>query len=172
MSKIFLKKATQKELGWIVDAIDRCRPVMASHQSGQWQGNEPSKTTILQDILNGTYYLLSIDEVTVGGCASLNNEPAYNHLISGSWLNQNPYRVLHRFFIDPSHHQKGYGAMLLRATEQWVLAQGIHNIRLDTHARNEPMKKLLLKAGYPCCGEVNLPQAGLRLVYHKVIGEI
>ena len=169
-SKLTLEIATIENLNWIMQAIDLCRPVLAMHQSGQWQGKEPSKETIEIDIKNKQFYLLFEDHQCLGGAALLNKDNAYDHLLSGSWLNQEPYVVVHRFFIHPTFHGNHLGRELLKSIELHVWHQGVRNIRLDTHERNIPMRKLLTSQSYQEVGRVNLPQAGERLVYHKVRG--
>jgi RimJ/RimL family protein N-acetyltransferase len=171
MSKYSLSKATLHDLPWIMDQIGACRVILSFHQSGQWQGSEPSLLTLQSDIQVGQYYVFKVANQFVGGTSIMHQEPAYEKLIRGAWLNQHPYLVLHRFFVAPVFHGKGYGLLLLNAVEALGKKSGIFNFRLDTHEYNIPMKKLLLKAGYTMCGEVDLPQAGRRIVYHKVIGE-
>ena len=171
MSKYKLKVATSHDIDWIIQAIDLCRPILARHQSGQWQGKEPSKHTIENDIKNKQFYLLIGDRECLGGTALLHKDEAYDYLLSGSWLNQEPYIVMHRFFIHPLYQGKKLGKVLLRLIEEHVWNQGILNIRLDTHERNLPMRALLKSMSYQQVGRVNLPQAGERLVYHKVRGK-
>jgi GNAT superfamily N-acetyltransferase len=170
MSKLNLQIATELDLPWILKQIDRCRGLMVHHQSGQWQGREPSLETLRHDILEKRYFLAYVGDERIGGTAILNHDLAYNQLLSGQWLNNQPYWVLHRFFINPDVHNQGFGMALLIAIEEKAKLDQIYNIRLDTHERNLPMTKLLIKAGYAWCGQVDLPHAGLRMVYHKVIG--
>ncbi len=170
LSKYKLNIATQKEIAWIMQAIDLCRPILAAQQSDQWQGKEPSFKTIENDIKNKHFYLLSDKHNLIGGAALLSKDDAYDHLLSGSWLNQDPYQVIHRFFIHPQFHGKKLGKILLTGIEDIVWQKGITNIRVDTHEKNSPMRGLLKSIGYLEVGRVNLPLAGERLVYHKVRG--
>ena len=171
MSKHNLHLANTLDLDWICEQINACRLILATHQSDQWQGREPSFETLQADVNFQQYYLYAVDQLRVGGAAILPLEPAYDHLTSGKWLNDDPYWVIHRLFIRPDLHAKGHGLELLNAIEALAFTRGINNLRIDTHQRNMPMRKLLIKAGYHCIGEVNLPHAGARLVYHKVIGK-
>jgi GNAT superfamily N-acetyltransferase len=174
LSNFLLNYANAADIDWIMASIEVCRFQLSKHQSGQWQSGEPSYKTIQQDILNQRYYVLRVDGQLVGGTAILTHDPAYDQLRQGAWLNQQRYVVLHRFFIAPLSQGKGYGLKLLQEIE--VIAKNnpfqVNNIRVDTHALNHPMRQLLVKMAFQRCGEVDLPNAGLRLVYHKIIGDI
>jgi GNAT superfamily N-acetyltransferase len=170
-SKYILTLATLPHRDWILHQIDGCRQQMAAHGSGQWQGKEPSLATIEEDIFNHRYYVLFEDHQPCGGAALMNHEPGYDQLLEGKWLNQDPYMVIHRFFIAPSFQGRHLSKILLNHLEQQVQRHHIRNVRIDTHALNQPMCGLLNRQQYIAVGKAWLPQAGERLVYHKVLGE-
>ncbi len=171
MSKYTLTLATPFHRDWILLQIDGCRQQMAAHGSGQWQGKEPSLATIEEDILHQRYYVLFEDNQPCGGAALMTHEPGYDQLLEGQWLNQDPYMVIHRLFIAPSFQGRQLSKILLTHLEQQAQQHHFHNIRIDTHALNEPMCGLLNRQQYTAVGKAWLPQAGERLVYHKVLGE-
>jgi GNAT superfamily N-acetyltransferase len=170
-SKYTLALATLSHSDWILRQINGCRQQMAAHGSGQWQGKEPSQATIEEDIFHHRYFVLFEDDQPCGGAALMNHEPGYDQLLEGQWLNQEPYRVIHRFFIAPAFQGRHLSKLLLDLLEQQVLRLHINNIRIDTHALNQPMRGLLVRQLYHPVGKAWLPQAGERLVYHKVLGE-
>ena len=169
--KLTIKIATKKDAPWIMESIDACRPIMATFDSDQWQGQEPSMKTIQKDIQQKQSYLLIDQNVRIGGVAILNHDDAYQSLRKGQWLNDEPYMVLHRFFIAPAFQGKKLSISFLNTIEAWVVQHGYHNIRVDTHEGNLPMRGLLKKLKYQEVGQAWLPQAGMRLVYHKVLGD-
>ena len=171
MSKYLLSIATSSSCHWILRQIDDCRLQMARHGSGQWQGREPSLATIEEDIIYHRYYLLLIDDQPCGGAALMNHEPGYDQLLEGQWLNQDSYMVIHRFFIAPAFQGRHLSKILLTKLEELVYQHRVNNIRVDTHALNQPMRGLLMRQHYHEVGKAWLPQAGERLVYHKVLGE-
>jgi GNAT superfamily N-acetyltransferase len=101
----------------------------------------------------------------------MTHEPGYDQLLTGQWLNQDPYMVIHRLFIAPSFQGRHLSKKLLDYLEQQAQRHHIRNIRIDTHALNQPMCGLLNRQQYIAVGKAWLPQAGERLVYHKVLGE-
>lgn len=171
MSKYTLTLANLSHRDWILQQIDGCRRQMATHGSGQWQGNEPSLATIEEDIFLQRYYLLFENHLPCGGAAIMNEEPAYESLLSGQWLNQETYRVIHRFFIAPPYQGRQLSKILLSQLEILIQQQQVNNIRIDTHELNKAMRGLLIRQHYQHVGKAWLPQAGERLVYHKVLGE-
>lgn len=170
-SKYLLVPATLAHRDWIMEQIDGCRPLMAKHNSGQWQGHEPSVATIEKDIYYQRFYLLLENEQPCGGAALLNHEPAYDSLLEGHWLNAEAYMVIHRFFIAPSFQGRHLSKMLLAQLEHRIEQYQMRNVRLDTHALNQPMRGLLARLQYSQVGRAWIANAGERLVYHKVLGE-
>lgn len=151
----------------IQQMYEKAKILLRFHQSGQWQNHEPSLNTIQKDIDQGQFYGLYQDDQLVGTCALLHEDSSYKTLLKGSWLNDDPYIVIHRFVIDESYHRLGYGLRFLSLIEKISLEKGIFNIRVDTHVRNKPMTNLLLKCRYIKCGEAYIEGAGARIVYHK-----
>lgn len=169
LSKETVRIATKNDIPFIMEGIAQAKMQLRSHQSGQWQFGEPSEKTIQHDVELQQYWVLIFENVLIGGCALLFHETAYDQLHKGQWLNNDPYGVIHRFYIHPKYQQKAFGIKLLHAIETKVLSLAIHNVRIDTHERNIPMRKMLEKMHYQHVGEAWLFQAGMRFVYHKVI---
>ena len=152
---------------FIIQMYEKARTLLSFHQSGQWQKQEPSRRTIEQDIDKGQLYGLYKENQLIGTCALLHEDPSYKVLLQGKWLNDDPYIVIHRFVIDQSHHRLGYGSKFISLIETIAYEQRIFNIRVDTHALNQPMTHLLLKHRYIECGKAYIEGAGERIVYHK-----
>jgi GNAT superfamily N-acetyltransferase len=159
-------------LSQISSLYEKARILLSFHHSGQWQDDEPSPATIQRDIVHGNFYGLYDNEQLLGTCALLDEDPSYNVLVKGAWLNNDPYKVIHRFVIDQSFHRLGYGSTFLNFIEKMCLEDHIDNIRVDTHILNKPMTHLLLKNQYIECGEALIEGAGLRIVYHKQMRNI
>ena len=89
-------------------------------------------------------------------------DPNYNVIYDGSWLNDEPYAVIHR--IATTVHGKGIAEMCY----DFALAH-CNNLRIDTSSENYPMQKSLLKNGFKLCGVIHLANGDPRLAYHKSI---
>ena len=63
----------------------------------QWSANYPAESTIRRDIAQGDCYLLYECGKPIGTfVAKAGPEPNYNRIDKGSWLDNQPYYVIHR----------------------------------------------------------------------------
>ncbi|MDR1765459.1 MAG: GNAT family N-acetyltransferase [Lachnospiraceae bacterium] len=91
-------------------------------------------------------------------------DPFYKH-IDGAWPNDAPYGVVHRIATRRGG-TRGVGAFCL----EWCLSR-CHNLRIDTHENNAPMKSLLAKLGFTYCGVIymdDVREDNARLAYQCV----
>jgi GNAT superfamily N-acetyltransferase len=168
MSKEIIRLATPDDIPPLMEGINLAKEQLFFHQSGQWQKGEPSQKTIQHDVMLKQYFVMEVQRQVVGGMALLFKEPAYDRLIEGAWLNNLPFGVIHRFFIHPSFQKQGFATQLLRFALDYCQQQNIYNLRIDTHEKNAPMLATLHKCGFIRVGKAYLPNAGERVVYHKV----
>ena len=92
---------------------------------------------------------------------SVTDEPTYRE-IDGQWLNDKPYRVVHRIARSKSSAGKGAAEYCLNRC-----FSKCGNLRIDTHRDNEPMQKLQDKLGYAYCGIIHMENGDERLAYRK-----
>ena len=57
---------------------------------------------------------------------------------------------------------------MFRGAEAWGRQQGFVSFRVDTHADNRPMQRLLEKCGFGLRGVVDCHHGGERLAYQKL----
>lgn len=71
----------------------------------------------------------------------LGEDPNYQHIYEGNWLNDEPYGVIHR--LATNGKRKGVSdACLNWCFEQWG------NIRVDTHQDNKVMQHILTNTAF------------------------
>jgi len=87
-------------------------------------------------------------------------DPTYINIYEGSWLNDNPYGVVHRIAV--AAHQKGIASYCLN----WCYEK-CGNLKIDTHRDNISMQRLLKKNGFEYCGIIYLRNGEERLAYQK-----
>ena len=92
---------------------------------------------------------------------ALEEDPTYLVIDDGSWLNDEPYGVIHRIAVA----QPGQG--LIAQIFDWSLAQ-CPNLRIDTHVDNAPMRRALEKYGFAYCGIIRIFNGDERIAFHKV----
>ena len=105
------------------------------------------RSVIRQEIEDGHSFVCMDGQGEILGtfCFILGEDPNYQHIYEGNWLNDEPYGVIHR--LATNGKRKGVSdACLNWCFEQWG------NIRVDTHQDNKVMQHILTKYGFQRCG--------------------
>ena len=127
----------------------------------QWSNNRPTRETIERDIKEKkSYVCVHNEEIAAVFFYNTERDPTYTK-IDGAWINNDPYGVVHR--IARARNAKGAGSFCL----EWCFEQ-CHNLRIDTHRDNAPMRKLLDNLGFRYCGIIWLENGDERLAYQKI----
>ena len=144
--------------------IDAARELM--HSSGnvnQWINGYPSEEVIHADIARDGGFMVTDDERIVAYFAFLPaQEPTYEKIYDGAWLNDEPYYVIHRLASWPDVH--GIWDSVL----EWAFER-TRTLRVDTHHDNTIMLHNILKHGFTYCGIIYLLSGDERLAYQKTI---
>ncbi|MFM1877993.1 MAG: hypothetical protein RLZZ241_859 [Bacteroidota bacterium] len=167
-SPILLRPATSKDATTIWVIIQQAIAQRKRDGSEQWQNGYPSETTVLEDINKGYGYVLEDNRGVLAYAAILfENEPAYEE-ITGAWVSNGPYTVVHRVATADAFKGQGIGLMLMEKIEQLSLSRRIFSIKVDTNFDNIPMLKILDRLQYTYCGEVFFC-GDMRKAYEKVL---
>lgn len=158
-----IRKTNIEELDKVMQIYQRARHFMAEHGNPtQWGNSKPSKEQIEQDILTQKSYVCVDDGELVGVFYFAKEEdPTYQKIEYGKWLNTNPYAVVHR--IASAGIVKGVGAFCL----EWAMKH-TENLRIDTHKDNIVMQNMLKKCGFVHCGTIYLEDGEQRMAFHKI----
>ena len=161
-----IRLATPHDLDDIADCYERARGFMQAHGNAtQWSDGYPSRSTAERDIAVGCCYVCEGGNGVLGCLTLLDGpDPSYGSIGGGSWLNDKPYKVVHR--IAARVQGTGVGG----ACMSWACSWGC-DVRADTHEDNLPMQGLLEGLGFVRCGTVHLPDGGARLAYHWTTGD-
>jgi len=62
---------------------------------------------------------------------------------------------LYSIAVDKKHHRKGYGSLILKTIEQWVLNKGKAAITLEVASKNTPAQLLYQTFGYQPIGQID-----------------
>lgn len=125
----------------------------------QWGNTYPDEALIRADIQGGLCKVL-YDETGVHGVFALleGEEPTYRRIEDGAWLNDEPYVTIHRIAGDGQTH----GLLQCAADYSKRLSA---NVRIDTHADNRIMQKLIERSGFQKCGTVFVRDGSPRIAY-------
>ena len=162
-----IRRSTEQDFERIMEIYAYARRFMAEHGNpNQWgPTNWPPEELIHTDIAGGNSYVCTQEGRIVGTfffICGKDIEPTYADITDGAWLDDGPYGVVHRIAADGS--AKGTGAFCIN----WAYDQCGH-LRIDTHADNKVMQKLVEKLGFIHCGTIYVREdKAPRLAYEKL----
>lgn len=144
----------------IMRIFDCARAFMRSYgNAGQWINGYPSAEVIAADVDGGNFYLvMDGSRIVACFCFRPSPEPNYSLIVNGSWPDDRPYHVIHRLASDGS--VKGIGRFVFN----WCMDR-CDSIRVDTHADNIVMHRLLASLGYSVCGTIYVEDGSERTAY-------
>lgn len=128
----------------------------------QWKDGYPSITNIESDISKKSSYVL-VDNGVISAVFyfAIENDPTYDIIYNGKWLNNHEYGVIHR--IAALSGRKGLASHCIN----WCFAKA-GNIRIDTHRDNRVMRSMLEKNNFEYCGVIHIANGSKRVAYHKI----
>jgi len=164
------RKANLKDIDYIMEIIEDGRAFLKPQNGGQWQDGYPDRNTIINDINNQVFYVILNDNKQIVAVLALTyHEDDYDHLYEGKWLTNLPYIVMHRCAVKKEFRGQGFGKKIFEVFEIEAKKQGYKSLRIDTHENNAPMRAILDKFGFVCCGKAILKPNKDRLVFEKLI---
>lgn len=162
------RKSNLEDVASIMYIIDKAKTSLKDSGIDQWQNGYPNEEVIKEDILRGESYVATLQDVVVGTVAiTFGIEHHYDDIREGEWLtNDGEYGVIHRIAVDDDYKGKGIAGFLIDQAK--VIGEGrIHSLRIDTHERNLPMQRAIMKAGFSYCGKVTIQDGGERLTFEN-----
>lgn len=158
-----IRRSTPADIPSMQEIFAYARRFMAeSGNPGQWVNGYPDSERLLEDIRNGSSYVCLTNDTIVGTFVlQEGDDPTYETIYDGRWLNDAPYLAIHR--IAGNGRTKG----ILHAALQFAM-QRCRNIRIDTHRDNRVMQNALRKEGFRYCGIIHCWSGDERLAYQLV----
>jgi RimJ/RimL family protein N-acetyltransferase len=134
----------------------------------QWGTSYPPVSLLQNDISAGKSYVVEHGHALCGTFYfSVENDATYAHIENGSWLNHEPYGVIHR--IASNGEVSGILHICLAFCQKMATEMQVNNIRIDTHLDNKIMQHLLSKEGFTLCGTIFLSDGAPRIAYQKCL---
>lgn len=158
-----IRPATHADLAEVMAIYAIARDHMFhTGNASQWASGYPSEALIVEEIEAGHSFVCENEEgVTVGTfCLIQGEDPTYEKIYDGEWLNHRPYASVHR--IASSGKEKG----VAKACIAWCFTQ-CPNIRVDTHRDNRAMQHILASLGFTYCGIIFVSNGTERMAYQK-----
>lgn len=137
----------------------------------QWQtGDYPNSLDAEEDMQRGCGYVFEEDGDVLGvACIDFGREPTYDH-IDGAWgADVDSYAYLHRIAISNHAKGKGIAGHFFAELERQARARSVSVMRVDTHAKNLPMQRVVQKAGFVYRGVITVEDGTPRNAYEKIL---
>ncbi|MGY3052185.1 GNAT superfamily N-acetyltransferase [Pedobacter sp. UYEF25] len=151
---MILRKASPTEQPKIWEILQQAIEQRKNDGSTQWQNGYPNEQTIVDDIENGSAFVL-VDQETIVAYAAIVGGIEPNYIdISGNWLSDEDYVTVHRVALTNAAKGRGIATTLFKIIEDFAVTQQIYSIRVDTNFDNFPMLSILNKLAYVYCGEI------------------
>ena len=157
-----IRKANINEFSEIRYIYASARKFMSENGNAeQWKGGYPSDSLIKSDIERGNLYVCMDGEDIAGVFYfATENDPTYEKIYDGTWLNDNEYAVMHRVAVA----KQGRGVVSFCFDYCYNV---FPNLKIDTHKDNIPMQKALAKNGFSLCGKIYLDIGDERIAYQR-----
>ncbi len=146
--------AGQEQTDEIAALIEEAKVFLKECGVDQWQDGYPGREDIAADIRARKGYVLMDGGKAAGYCcADFGGEPAYETL-KGSWLDAEPYVVIHRMAVGNAYKGQGLAKRLFAEVEGLAASRGVRSIRVDTDEGNAVMRHIIDSLGFTYCGTI------------------
>ena len=162
MTEVF-RRATTNDLLCIETILENTLSYMKKINLDQWDDIYPSLDILKNDILKKEMYLLEIDNC-ITAFVVLNSHQDKEYTLGNWQYSSEAIGVIHRLCVNPSHHNKGIGRKVLKASEAKLKDLGFNLVRLDVFSLNHHAINLYEKAGYQRAGVINFRKGDFYLM--------
>ena len=158
-----IRKASTDDFTIVSNLIEQGKAKMIkTGNPNQWSANYPAIETIERDIVQGNCYLLYEGGKAIATFVfKAGPEPNYQRIDDGSWLDDQPYYVIHRVASAEGVH--GVMADVISYCSSFT-----SSIRIDTHADNRPMQASLARLGFVYCGVIYVENGDSRRAFQRI----
>ena len=164
------RKANSNDVDRIMEIIKQAQDYLKVKEIDQWQNNYPNNDVIKNDIDRGDGYVLLIDnEIAATVAVSFRGEKTYERIYDGKWITEKEYCVIHRIAVDNKYKGKKLSGIIIAEIKKLCLEKNIKSIKVDTHDKNESMKKMLANNGFIYCGVIYLENGSKRIAFEKIL---
>ncbi|MDO4465753.1 MAG: N-acetyltransferase [Bacillota bacterium] len=158
-----IRLAKMEDLEQILRVYSYAQDFMIEHGNpNQWGHIYPEKELLEKDIEEKQLYVMESDSIHGVFVFILGEDPTYQYIENGNWLNNEEYGTIHRIASDGKEHG-------ILSTCLAYVSSLTKNIRIDTHHDNIVMQKAILKNGFTECGIIYVADGSARIAYQKEV---
>ena len=159
MSPMEIKKVSLADLPQVMGVINDAKAWLRPLTTHQWQYGYPNENTMRKDIEIGALFGVYEGKTLLAIVALIKGwNPDYETLYDGKWDVPHTAEdlVMHRIAVKDEARGKGLGHLLFEFAEEVAKKLGCPSIKIDTHLKNLPMRKLCEDHGYTHSGTIIL----------------
>lgn len=170
-----IRLATENEFAQIMAIFEAAKEVLRNEGIDQWQNGYPNMEVIQQDFAKKQLYVYleedNLEKVVATCVVSFEPKESYETSLDGQWAIDGKYAVVHRVAVSLDAKRRGYAQELMNFAYDLAKENGCKSVRVDTHADNKRMQRVLEKTGYTYRGILTYDKAGtvFRNAYDIVI---
>lgn len=161
-----------KDVDIIMQILSDARGRIGRLGIDQWQYGYPSRDIVVEDVnLHRSFVAVDDDnEICAVFTVIDDGEPTYDKIYDGEWIAEGkPYIAVHRIAVAGNKLKRGMASFVMQEMEKHAKEIGYASVRIDTHIGNLPMRGMLEKNGYKCCGTIYLTDGESRCAYEKLV---
>lgn len=168
---ICISKTTKRDIDRVMVILGEARQSIGKLGIDQWQYGYPSRDIIKNDVDREMSYVVKDDEdeIIATFCLKEDEEPTYNKIYDGNWINDGESYALHRIAICNNQRGKGIADEIVSFIVDKCRMGGVASVKVDTHKGNIPMRKMLERNGFVYCGIIYLATGEERVAYEKTV---
>lgn len=169
MNEAIIRLARESDLDQIMEIVCQAQKFIRAQGFDQWSNGYPKKEQFIVDMQKQACYVMERKDEILGFMTLLfEKEGAYDD-ISGRWLSDYPYGVIHRSAVKASYRGKHLIRDFFEFAQKSALERNIKSLRIDTHEQNKPMRSAVESFGFVYCGIVWYEGAQKRVAYEKIM---
>jgi RimJ/RimL family protein N-acetyltransferase len=163
---ISIRKAKMEDIKFIMPIIQDAKNSLKRRNIPQWQAAYPESMNFEQDIKDGWLYVCHEDATIVGVAALVFAEdPYYKVIIDGSWQGDSTYAAIHRLALADKSQGRGIATKFVNLLTDQAILSGFHDIRIDTHEKNQSMRALISRCNFTQRGTIFIEDGTPRIAY-------
>lgn len=163
-----IRRTNVEEIDEVMRIYAHARAFMAEQGNpDQWGPTSwPPRELVEKDVAEGKSHVAVTHEGRIAAVFyydfGRDVDPCYLRIEDGAWASGSPYGVVHR--IASAHVAPGAGTACLT----WALDKDPH-VRIDTHANNIPLRRLIAKLGFSHRGTIYVQEDDMpRMAFEHV----
>lgn len=160
-----IRRMKETDLEDVMELYAGARAFMKRIGNGtQWKDSWPPREVIEEDLEKQRIHVLEEDGTILAVFMYVYGDHAehdYDVMVSGEWLLDGPYGVVHRIAAREGSHA---GRECLR----WAIRESDGHLRIDTHKNNAAMIHTLRTLGFTECGIIRLSNGEDRIAFEII----